>query len=210
MQQQTISQLKQKSKISKTSIQSRRTKRTKTVQVNKTDLFSNDSANNNMNINNNFFVQQNLKQKKITLIYFFITFFARNTLVSSMLNSHKSRQSSLFSFFQINQSFTPPSKYVQWTRRNASAIFRQNNKKIQILRQKKCDFDEFWNVCQFHNYQSKRNARNAKKNSIKMHMFDIFKRINTILKTKIKWNLRNKKQICCRIIFFKFVLCVMK
>ena len=154
-QQQTKSQSKQKFKISKTSIRTRRTKKTKAVQTNEIDFFSNDDANDSMIVNNDFFVEQYSEQ--------FVTFFARNIFVRSELNSHKSRQNSLFLFFLMNQIFTSFFEYVQWTRRNASAIFRENKKKIQKLRQKKCDFDWFKNIRQIHDHQNKRNNRNAKK-----------------------------------------------
>ena len=56
-QQQTKSQLKQKFKISKTSIRSHRTKKTKSVQTNEIDFFLNDDANDSMIVNNDFFVE---------------------------------------------------------------------------------------------------------------------------------------------------------
>ena len=93
-------------------IQSYRTKKTKTIQINETDFFSNDDANDNMIVNNDFFVQQNSEQKKITSIYFFVTFSARNIFVRSVLNLHKLRQNFLFLFFQINQIFTSFFEYV--------------------------------------------------------------------------------------------------
>ena len=98
-QQQTKSQLKQKFKISKTSIQSHRTKKTKTIQTNETDFFSNNDANDSIIVNSDFFVEQYSEQEKITSIYFFVTFFARNIFVRSELSLHKSRQNSLFSCF---------------------------------------------------------------------------------------------------------------
>ena len=58
--------------------------------MNEIDFFSNDDANDNIIVNNDFFVEQYSKQKMITLIYFFVTFFARNIFVRSVLNSHKS------------------------------------------------------------------------------------------------------------------------
>ena len=131
-QQQTKSQSKQKSKTSETSIRTRRTKKTKIIQTNKTDFFSNDDANDSMIVNSDFFVEQYSEQ--------FVTFFARNIFVRSELNSHKSRQNFLFSFFLINRISTPLFEYVQWTRQNASAVFRENKKKIQKLRQKKMRF----------------------------------------------------------------------
>ena len=122
-QQQTKSQSKQKFKISKTSTRTRRTKKIKTIQTNETDFFSNDDANDSMIVNNDFFVEQYSEQ--------FVTFFARNISVRSELNSHKSRQNSLFSFFLINRIFKSFFKYAQWTRQNASAIFRENKKKFK-------------------------------------------------------------------------------
>ena len=131
-QQQTKSQSKQKSKISETSIWTRRTKETKAVQTNEADFFSNDDANDSMIVNSDFFVEQYSEQ--------FVTFSARNTFVRSELNSHKLRQNSLFSFFLINQISTSSFEYVQWTRQDASAVLRENKKKIQKLRQKKMGF----------------------------------------------------------------------
>ena len=104
-QQQTKSQSKQKFKISKTSIRTRRTKKTKAVQTNEIDFFSNDDANDNIIVNNDFFVEQYSEQ--------FVTFSARNTSVRSELNSHKSRQNFLFSFFLMNRIFTSFFEYVQ-------------------------------------------------------------------------------------------------
>ena len=104
--------------------------------MNEIDFSSNDDANDNMIVNNDFFVKQYSEQKKITSIYFFVTFFARNTFVRSELNSYKSRQNSLFSFFLINRIFTSFFEYVQWTRQNASAIFRENKKNSKITTEK--------------------------------------------------------------------------
>ena len=104
-QQQTKSQSKQKFKISETSIRSHRTKKMKTIQTNKIDFFLNDDANDNMIVNNDFFVKQYSEQ--------FVTFFARNIFVRSELNSHKSRQNFLFSFFLMNRIFTSFFEYVQ-------------------------------------------------------------------------------------------------
>ena len=70
---QNTQQSKSKFKISKTSIRSRRTKKMKTIFTNETDFFSNDDADDNMNVNNNFFVQQNLKSKKENLRLFFFS-----------------------------------------------------------------------------------------------------------------------------------------
>ena len=137
-QQQTKSQSEQKFKISKTSIWTRRTRKTKAAQTNEIDFFSNDDANDSMIVNSDFFVDQYSEQ--------FVTFSARNTSVGSELNSHKLRQNFLFSFFLMNQTFTSFFEYVQWKRQNASAILRENKKKIQKLRQKKCDFDWFRNI----------------------------------------------------------------
>ena len=131
-QQQTKSQSKQKFKISKTSIRTRRTKKTKAVQTNEIDFFSNDDANDSMIVNNDFFVEQYSEQ--------FVTFSARNISIQSELSLHKSRQNFLFSFFFMNQIFTSFFECVQWTRQNASAILRENKKKIQKLRQKKMRF----------------------------------------------------------------------
>ena len=103
-QQQTKSQLKQKFKTSETSIRMRRTKKTKAVQTNKIDFFSNNDVNDNMIVNNDFFVEQYSEQ--------FVTFFARNIFVRSELNSHKLRQNFLFSFFLMNRIFTSFSEYV--------------------------------------------------------------------------------------------------
>ena len=131
-QQQTKLQSKQRSKTSETSIRTRRTKKIKIIQTNETDFFSSDDANDSMIINNDFFVKQYSEH--------FVTFFARNIFVRSKLSLHKSRQNFLFSFFLINRIFTSLFEYVQWTRQNASAIFRENKKKIQKLRQKKMRF----------------------------------------------------------------------
>ena len=94
LQQQTKSQLKQKFQISKTSIRTRHTKETKTIQTNEIDFFSSDDANDSMIVNNDFFVEQYSEQ--------FVTFSARNIFVRSELSSHKSRQNFLFSFFLMN------------------------------------------------------------------------------------------------------------
>ena len=98
----TSSQSEQKSKIPKTSTrQPRRTKRTKAIFTNETDPSSNDGANDNMKIDNDFFVQQNLnlKNESIASIFSSITFFIRNISDPSVLDSQKSRQNFLFSFF---------------------------------------------------------------------------------------------------------------
>ena len=96
-QQQTKSQSKQRFKISKTSIRTRRTKKTKAAQTNKIDFFSSGGANDSMIVNNDFFVEQYSEQ--------FVTFSARNIFVRSELSSHKSRQKFLFSFFFNDSNF---------------------------------------------------------------------------------------------------------
>ena len=52
----------------------------------------------------------------------------------------------------MNQIFISFFEYVQWTRRNAFAIFRENKKKFKNYDRKKCDFDWFKNIRQIHNY----------------------------------------------------------